>query len=179
MQESQVNAAQASETELPSPPPVEVRPDPIEVSFRNPIAVRIGLSLAFLTFLLAILLGPFILVWLIVAGTAAAFLYRRSTGQPLSARSGARLGWITGIFTFIIWMVLIAMVTLMISDKTFVDALMIQMQQRGGEATGKQLIAALQSPAELAAVLFQSFIFCGVLPMIGGMIGARLTRRAG
>lgn len=173
----EVESRPADTGEAP-PALIELPPDPLEVSFRNPIAVRIGLSLAFLTILLAILLGPFILVWLIAAGVVSAFLYRRSTGQPITARTGARLGWITGIFTFIIWMVLIAMVTLMVSDKTFVDALMAQMQQRGVEAAGRQLVQALQSPAELAAVLFQSFVFCGVLPMIGGMIGSRLFRRA-
>ena len=38
----------------------------------------------------------------VFAGFLAVFLYRRRTGQRLSVASGARLGWICGIFGFVI-----------------------------------------------------------------------------
>jgi hypothetical protein len=34
----------------------------------------------------------------LAAGFLAVYLYSRRTGQTLSIRSGARMGWITGIF---------------------------------------------------------------------------------
>ena len=49
---------------------------------------------------------PIPLVWLrlpiafVAAGFLAVYLYSRRTGQMLSLRSGARMGWITGIFSF-------------------------------------------------------------------------------
>jgi uncharacterized protein YqgC (DUF456 family) len=166
---------QSAQVVEPTPPPIEVRPEPVEISFRNPLAVRIALFLAMLTFLLAMLLGPFILLWMITAGAVAVYLYRRRTGQSLTARGGARLGWITGVFMFIISMILIATIALALTDKSTVDVFMTQMKQRGSEATAQQLITALQSPGQLFQVLLESFIFCGVLPMIGGLLGAKLT----
>lgn len=167
----------------PAPPPVEapivvataINP-PLEIGFRNPLAVRIGLFLAILTFLLSVLLGPFIVIWMLVAGAVAVWLYAKRTGTPLTASAGARLGWITGLFTFLISMVLVSITALALSDKTFVDAFLVQMKQRGAESTAQQLVEALQSPDKIAIVLLQMFLYCGLLPVVGGLLGAKLFR---
>lgn len=163
----------------PEPEPVVVavpaaRMEAPEINFRNPLAVRIGLFLAMLTFLLAAILGSFIILWTIVAGGLAAWLYWRRTGLPLSPAGGARLGWITGVFTFVISMVLIAITALAVTDSNFVDLFVEQMKQRGAESTARQLVAALQSPAQIAGVLFEMFIFFALLPVVGGLLGAKL-----
>jgi len=44
---------------------------------------------------------PFVpLLFAFFAGFFAVYRYCRSTGHSLSIRSGARMGWITGIFSF-------------------------------------------------------------------------------
>ena len=166
------------EVEASSPVIAEVvAPPPIAISFRNPLAVRIGLFLALLTFLLLVLLGPFIVLWMLVAGGLAAWIYRMRTGELVTLAAGARLGWITGMFTFVILMVVISLAALMLTDQTFVDTFISQMSQRGSSDTARQVVSALQSPGKLAGVLVETFIFCGILPVLGGLLGAKLFGR--
>jgi hypothetical protein len=158
----------------PPPIPVAAEPEPKAIGFRNGLAVRIGLFLSMLTMLVSVLIGPFVILWMLVAGGLAAWLYKRRTGEVLSAWSGARLGWITGLFTFLILMVLISTAAFLLTDPAFVDMFLAQMRQRGAGETAKQVVDALQSPGRIAAALVQTFIFCGLLPVLGGMLGAKL-----
>lgn len=164
----------------PTPPPLEipaaVEPQAVEIGFTNPLAVRIGLFLAILTFLLSVLLGPFIVIWMLVAGAIAVWLYAKRTGSPLTAGNGARLGWITGLFTFLISLVLVSITALALSDQAFVDAFLAQMRQRGAENTAQELVSALQSPDKIFLVVVQMFLYCGLLPVLGGLLGAKLFR---
>src|SRR5262249_24476384 len=90
---------------VPAPAPA-VEPPPI--GFHNGPAVRIAVRVGSLAFFLSRASGQlalpqaFALVWLLAAGFLSVFLYRRRTGQRLSVRSGAHLGWISGIFGFVI-----------------------------------------------------------------------------
>jgi hypothetical protein len=170
------------EAELPPPPtptPVEIRPQPIEISFRNPLAVRIALFLSIVTFGLTLILSTFVPVWMVAAGMVAVYLYRRRTGQPLNAQSGARLGWITGVFMFVIAIALFSVLAIALTDRNFVDALMAQMKAKGTEETAKQFIEAFQNPAEIAKAVAGTFVFCGLLPMIGGLLGSLMMKRIG
>jgi hypothetical protein len=163
------------EPEIAAPaPPATAAPPPLEIGFRNPTAVRIALVLALSTFGLSMLLGAFTLVWMLAVGGVAVWLYSRRTGELLTIIAGARLGWITGVFIFLISMVLISITALAVSDKAFVDVFISQMQQRGAEETAKQLVEMLRNPAKLIAVLAQMFVFCGALPSLGGILGAKL-----
>src|ERR1017187_10361537 len=78
-------------------PPVEPRPAPLPLNFRNPIAVRIALMAAvgatLLNFLVPILNWP-------AAGFFAVFLYCRKTGTRLDVSAGVKIGWITGLLTY-------------------------------------------------------------------------------
>ena len=77
--------------------------------------MRIALGVGFLAFLCLLVVGQLampqalIFVWLAAAGFLAVFLYRRSTGQRLSVMNGARLGWISGIFGFVIVTIILTM----------------------------------------------------------------------
>src|SRR5580693_2131548 len=78
---------------------------PLTPSFHNPIAVRVGLFVASIAALLCVLLPFGCVIWLPSAGFIAVYLYSRRTGQSLSVRSGARMGWIAGIMSFAIFTV--------------------------------------------------------------------------
>src|SRR5712691_7573897 len=98
-------AVPAPSPEIPSGIP-DHKDAPLPVNFHNRLAVRIGLSVASIAAPLswALLLGA--VVWMFIAGFLSVFFYRRRTAQFLTVRSGARLGWMTGVLSFVILTVL-------------------------------------------------------------------------
>ncbi len=103
---------------LPQAPHVQL---PAEISFHNWLAVRIGFIAAACAVIVCMI--PIPLVWLrlpiafVAAGFLAVYLYSRRTGQVLSLRSGARMGWITGVFSFAIVGILVALMILAILNE--------------------------------------------------------------
>jgi hypothetical protein len=61
-----------------------------------------------LAFLLGLLPAPFLgrVILLLGAGFFSVYLYQRRSGQDLSIGNGARMGWISGLFCFVIVTVL-------------------------------------------------------------------------
>lgn len=179
----------AVEPELVAPPPIPVVAEPkaIEspvITFHNGTAVRIALSMGFLAFLCLLVVGQLalpealIFVWLAAAGFLAVFLYRRSTGQRLSVVNGARLGWISGIFGFVIVTVLLTLFVIALSEPSVVTALREQIKTRGiPEANLDQMIEALRSPSGITSALGLFFLLFTILPAFGGAVGAKLLDR--
>jgi hypothetical protein len=170
---------------VPAPPPipVTVAPPPV-ISFHNGPAVRIALGMGFLAFLCLLVVGQLALpqaltfVWLAAAGFLAVFLYRRSTGQRLSVMNGARLGWISGIFGFVIVTIILTMFVIALSEPSVVTALREQIKTRGiPEANLDQMIEALHSPSGITSVLGLFFLLFTILPAFGGAVGAKLLDR--
>ncbi len=93
--------------------------------------------MGFLAFLCLLVVGQLalpqalIFVWLAAAGFLAVFLYRRSTGQRLSVMNGARLGWISGIFGFVIVTIILTLFVIALSEPSVVTALREQIKTRG------------------------------------------------
>lgn len=148
---------------------------PLPVGFRNPAALRVAflMSLALMMIEVVPVLNRLFLVWWLSAGWYAVPLYRRLTGFSLSVRSGARLGSITGVLTFV-GMALVFSMTLVVSGKQTLDQL-VQQDPRMSEV--------VNSPPMLAAVflLVLAVIFAVVVGVCaaGGALGARFsTRRA-
>ncbi len=170
---------------LPAPPPIAVPVvPPLVISFHNGPAVRIALSMGFLAFMCLLVVGQLalpqalILVWLAAAGFLAVFLYRRSTGQRLSVMNGARLGWISGIFGFVIVTLILTIFVIALSQPSVVTALHEQAKTRGlPEASLDQMIEALHSPSGITSVLGMFFLLFTVLPAFGGAVGAKLLDR--
>src|SRR5215472_12723474 len=108
------------EPAMPVPPPA-APPVAIEISFHNRIAVRVGFIAALIAVLLFLfpLPFPFLRLFLLfmAAGFLAVFLYTRRTGHMLSVRSGARMGWITGIFSFMFITILFAAAMVAVSTQ--------------------------------------------------------------
>ncbi|MEP7353411.1 MAG: zinc ribbon domain-containing protein, partial [Acidobacteriota bacterium] len=80
-------------------------PVPQPISLSNGSAVRAALPAGISALLFSAVLAPFALPLLIAGGIFTVFLYRRRTGQVLSILNGARLGWLTGLFLFLILLV--------------------------------------------------------------------------
>jgi hypothetical protein len=175
----------------PQPPPIviaAIAPAPSRelpaINFHNGTAVRIALGMGALAFMCLVVVGQLalpealIFVWLAAAGFLAVYLYRRRTGQRLSMLNGARLGWISGIFGFVIVTILLTMFVVALSEPSVVTALREQIKTRGiPEANLDQMIDALHSPAGITSALGLFFLLFTVLPAFGGALGAKLLDR--
>lgn len=171
-----------------APPPLPdvpiAAPAPPVINFHNGTAVRIALGMGVLAFMCLLVVGQLalpealIFVWLAAAGFLAVFLYRRSTGQRLSVINGARLGWISGIFGFVIVTIILALFVIALSEPSVVTALREQIKTRGiPEANLDQMIEALRSPSGITGALGLFFLLFTVLPAFGGAVGAKLLDR--
>jgi zinc-ribbon domain len=179
---------EAAEPELEVQPEVSTAPPPApplppDINFHNPLAVKIGLLMALLSFFASAVSGQLFLpqflplLWMMAAGFLSVYLYRRRTGQVLTVRGGARLGWITGVFSFVIIMVLFTMVVVAISDHTAAAMLTEQLKERGAGAQAGMMIEAFQKPDSIIQILLAFFLICGILPTVGGVLGAKLLDR--
>ncbi|MGH9594030.1 MAG: zinc-ribbon domain-containing protein [Bryobacteraceae bacterium] len=162
--------------------PVEAAPSKaaVEISFRNRIAVRTGFLVALIAFvlILAPLPPPLPLLWFplcpVLAGFCSAYLYRRRTGQRrLGIENGARIGWITGVFEFVLMLTLFCVVIVSISSEN--GGIAGFLRQNGGKVPNvEQVIHTLEDPTTLiggllfALVLF--FFMFTLLPMVGGAL---------
>jgi len=177
----------AEEIAEPAPPPVPVDGPkaPLEIGFHNGLAVRIGFfaATAAVVMFLFPLPNPFLrLLAFLIAGFLAVFLYIRRTGQGLTIRGGARMGWITGIFCFLLVGVL-ATASMVWNANQEGLAKFLSKQLPPNDARTDSMVQMLQDPASLAAVvlfmLIVLFIIVTALPMIGGALGAKLFEKDG
>ena len=161
------------------PPPVPQLP-PIGLS--NGLAVRIGIAacaLATLLFMISVNLGvpQLALVWFLGAGFFSVSLYVQRTGQPLSPLSGARLGWISGLFLFALFTIMLSIGYMLLSDPAVMEAFKEQSKTR--QVSEKDLMDSLdmmRRPAGIVALLVSLFLSLTTLPAIGGAIGAKLFK---
>jgi len=181
IEESETPAPPVEVASLPQAPHVQL---PAEISFHNWLAVRIGFIAAACAVIVCMI--PIPLVWLrlpiafVAAGFLAVYLYNRRTGQVLSLRSGARMGWITGVFSFAIVGILVALMILAILNEPQLVK-QIQSQLPPNDANSDSIAQALNDPAKLSAELSQSlvllFVLLTALPIIGGALGAKVLEK--
>ena len=166
----------APEPVAPPPPPV---PEPAPINLRNGLAVRAALPAGALAIALLFIAGPAGLVALFGAGIFAVYLYRRWTGQRLSMMNGARLGWIAGIFIFVISAILVTLTIFALSQPEVLQQAREQMAKRStlSEADITRALAELRTPAGILATMSVLFLSSTLLPAFGGAIGAKLLDR--
>ncbi len=182
-------AVEESEPE-PAPPqpvtPADLQPlrVPTDISFHNGLAVRIG----FIAAMGAVMISLFPIPWpfvrlpiaFLAAGFLAVFLYSRRTGQRLSIRSGARIGWITGIFSFTLVTVLFTVAMVAVSTQGGF-AQQIRSQFPANDARADMVQQVLNNPAMIAGVivlyLMLFFVIFTALPIIGGALGAKVLEK--
>jgi len=157
---------------------------PLTPSFHNPIAVRVGLFVASIAALLCVLLPFGCVIWLPSAGFIAVYLYSRRTGQSLSVRSGARMGWIAGVMSFAIFTVVFTVGTVAIANQPGGLSAAFREALRSRPVSQQQLEEALQvlsTPTGQASVyifaLLFSFTITAVFCTAGGAIGAKVLEK--
>jgi hypothetical protein len=169
-------AADTPSAAPPAPPPTAVPPP--RISFRNSRAVVVSLAVAAIS-LLGLCAAAFIapLLWPVVlcaAGFAAATLYKGHSPEPLSPAAGARLGWMTGLWLFLVFAVSAALTSIYLASPG-----------------GREALKALPNIPELAKMLdnphqflmsvlasiIPTFFMVTLLPGLGGMLGAKLVTR--
>jgi hypothetical protein len=175
----------AVETEAPPPaPPLPAPVAPPPIGFHNGPAVRVALLAGMLSILVTALTGrlallrPLALVWPVATGFLAVFLYRRNTGQRLSPLSGAHLGWICGIFGFVIITIMLTIFAAVLSDPSVVTSMRDYLKDHGmSEADINKSIDIFRNPTDIVNGLLVSFLLFTLLPAFGGLIGAKFLNR--
>jgi hypothetical protein len=173
------------ETEAPPPaPPLPAPVAPPPIGFHNGPAVRVALLAGMLSILVTALTGqlallrPLALVWPVATGFLAVFLYRRNTGQRLSPLSGAHLGWICGIFGFVIITIMLTIFAAVLSDPSVVTSMRDYLKDHGmSEADINKSIDIFRNPSDIVNGLLVSFLLFTLLPAFGGLIGAKFLNR--
>jgi hypothetical protein len=154
-------------------------PSPATISFRNSRAVLISLVVAGAAFVgsgAAALISPLLFpVILCAAGYVAARIYRRQSAEPLTAAAGARLGWMTGLWLFLIIAILSAITAIYVSSPQGWQQ--IQSMWSQVPEVSKVLVNQHDFLMRLAVNLPFFFFLLTLLPGLGGMLGARTARR--
>lgn len=171
-----------------APPPLAVVSDepasPPEIGFRNSQAVRVAFLVGSLAFLLFSLPFPIFLrlLFLLGAGVFSVYLYGRRSGHPVEIGGGARMGWITGLFCFLIFVVLfaasMALLSVLLRDPATAAYYREQMGAMGMSPEKIQQATDLfQSPVQVLGALLSLFVTSTFIPALGGALGARLLRK--
>lgn len=158
-----------------------------EVSFGNPAAVRTAVVSSLIGYVLISFPVPLPIIWPIIAlistGVLAVFLYQRRTGQNLTLHGGARIGWLTGVFTFAIATVFFTLGVFLISQQGGLSNFYREHLPgfRAGDPNLEKVLEYLQNPAGLGVFLFLSlgvlFVMFTLLPTLGGALGAKVFER--
>jgi hypothetical protein len=141
------------------------------VSFRNPDALQMAVLASVVATVLFFL--PFV-NW-VAAGYAGVFFYRKRTRQTVNLVAGVRMGWLTGIITFVIMAVFIGLGALALRTPEVLEMFKTMAQKNDSV---QQLLVTLQNGPRLATMLAMYFVMITFLSMTGGMLGAVLTGRA-
>jgi hypothetical protein len=176
--------AEAEPTPQPALPVLQPLRFPADIGFHNGLAVRIGFIAAMGAVMVSLFPIPFPWVRLplafVLAGFLAVFLYSRRTGQTLSIRSGARMGWITGVFSFTLVTILFTVAAVAASSQgEFAKQFRSQFPANDARADMAQQL--LSNPAMIAGVvvlyLMLFFVVFTALPIIGGALGAKVLEK--
>jgi hypothetical protein len=109
------------------------------------------------------------------AGFFAALFYKARTGQRLSMMNGARLGWISGVFGFLMSALPLGAA---VSQSSFWSTITENAKSQGyPQSTIDEMAKVMHSPAGIAAVLCSVFLLFTVLPAFGGALGAKFFNR--
>ena len=114
------------------------------------------------------------------AGFWAAYLYRRgaSAGEiPITARIGARMGWMTGLFAFVLSLVQITLSVLFAETPLREVFRRLVEQQKPPSPDLQRIMEVINSTAGFAALIVTMLVFlfisCTLLATLGGAVGAQ------
>jgi hypothetical protein len=164
-------------------PPAAVAPQPVRIGFRDPLAFRIGILSALLSLLLTLLLVQACPLWLAAGGFLGVYLYGRRSGESMSTRNGARMGWVTGVLSFFVYSLPLTLVY--VQEITTPEHLKQMREQLNAfafsAAMQDQMIAFLQTPlgitTQVFTLLVMLFILLTLFPLIGSLLAAKVLGR--
>jgi hypothetical protein len=153
----------------PAPPP--------PINLHNRLAVRAALLGGTAAFFVSAPLGAFGLIGMVLGGMLAVWVYKRGSGQGLSMANGARLGWITGIFLFVLALVSLTMTVAL--EPGYLDQLRDEIAKRSAlpETEVRQVTQLLFSPIGIGLMVLGMFLTSTLPPALGGAVGAKLLDR--
>jgi len=159
--------------------PVEIVLPPAPLSFRNPVALRAGLLAAALLCLIMMIPGVFYgsVLWWLGAGFFSVWIYKRRTGQRLTIRGGARMGWITGVLScaFVTLLFVFLMVAIQrVGLGALKDGLRDLAVQQSKVDEAVKAFKVLQDPVEVLRSLVPIFFVMTLTCMAGGALGAKI-----
>jgi hypothetical protein len=160
----------------PQPPLVEAAPLQA-LSFRNPIALRVGLLAAVLLCLLMMIPGVnyAAVVWWLGAGYFSVWIYKRRTGQRLNVRGGARMGWITGVISCALLTLRFAFFMLAIRQMGGLDAIKDGLKDFAfQQGSVDEALKMLQDPSKMLRSLIATFVMLTLTCTAGGALGAKM-----
>ncbi len=171
------------------PPPLPSVREAV-INFGNKTAVGVSVMAAAVTLFLLILLtlavpsGVLAPLLFCAGGFLAATLYTRASGEALSPRSGARMGFMTCLWGFLVVLLFFVLLAAAIASPDIRHSLLLQMQQMQQMQNSPQMaqnLKLLENPTDfiaptIVAVALMFFVWT-LLSMLGGMIGARLSNR--
>lgn len=161
----------------PQQPPVVQAPPLPALSFRNPIALRVGLLAAGLLTLLMMIPGVnyAAVFWWLGAGYFSVWIYKRRTGQGLNVRGGARMGWITGVISCALLTLLFAFFMLAIRQMGGLDAIKDSLKDLAFQQSSvDEAVKMLQDPSRMLRSLMATFVMLTLTCAAGGALGAKI-----
>ena len=163
----------------PQAPLVEAAPLQA-LSFRNPIALRVGLLAAGLLCLMMMIPGVnyAAVVWWLGAGYFSVWIYKRRTGQRLNVRGGARMGWITGIISCALLTLLFGFFLLAIRQMGGLDAIKDGLKDFAFQQSSvDEALKMLKDPSKMLRSLIATFIMLTLTCTAGGALGAKMLSK--
>lgn len=156
----------------------------VEIGFSDSLALRVSMlaaSIAMFAYpLVGLLPGPLggfgSIALLGASGVLAVLLYQKRSGGPVSVLGGARLGWITGVFCFVILLVLCTIAALVVDEQALRQA-MAQNPDRFTDELRQNVNRILKNPEQaIAMVTFTAlvmFVTMSMMASVGGALGAK------
>jgi hypothetical protein len=108
--------------------------------------------------------------WWLLAGWGAVRLYRRLTGLQLSVAAGARLGFLTGLFTFLGMAILFSFLMVSSAGHELLDQ-MVKQDPRTAEVINTPAMLGVM----LLMVLVMVFVVVAGICTAGGALGAKFA----
>jgi hypothetical protein len=116
------------------------------------------------------------LVTITAAGFASVYFYQRRTGSYLSVRGGLQIGWMTGLFCFVVTIVMLTLLLAAISSMG--ESGIKQLSADAGRPEIAEAFSGmLSNPAMLVFALAGAFVLMTVLASAGGALGSKVLEK--
>lgn len=170
----------------PPPPPPAPVPQAAKIDFANKRALFVSIAVALFTLVIfttgSVLIPSALLILPLFcfAGFTASRWYIKQTGQVMTPQGGARLGFMTALWAFLVVAIFSVVFAIFISSPEWREELISMLSSQQSTAA-KQMSELLRDPRQSIFVLIGGLLvnFClFTFPsMLGGMLGVRFSTK--